>query len=249
MEFYNKEYRSLYTGLEFNAANFFAGQVKRGERLYNYLTAHSLISKELKSPLFVLEIGCGAGGILSYFRSRGHRVKGIDLGEEYLNYGKQQHGLDLVSGTIFDLELSETPDLIIYSHVLEHILDLNSEVDQIKKISDTNTLVYVEVPGIKNLAYGYRFDPLLYFQNAHTYSFSLGSLKNLFAKHHYEMIRGSEFVKAVFKLGSANPTLENEFEAIYQYLKKTEISRKLYPFSFTRLKVIFDSLKSKVMKK
>lgn len=116
-EFYNREYRSLYTGKNYNAASFFRGQLARGERLFNYLTSNRLIRFNSGKKLFILEVGCGAGGILSYFKSRGYLVKGIDLGEEYLLYGKTQHGLDLETGTIHDLKVSKKPDIIIYSHV------------------------------------------------------------------------------------------------------------------------------------
>ena len=248
-KFYNQEYRSLYTGLNSNAANFFKGQLLRGERLFDYFISHGLIPNNKDEKPFILEVGCGAGGILSYFRSKGFEVKGIDLGEEYLQYGRQQHGLDLEVGTIHDLDISGKPDLIIYSHVLEHVLDLNQELIRLGEIAGEHTLIYVEVPGIKNLATGYRNDPLRYFQNAHTYSFSLTSLMNLFSKHNFEMMNGNEFVKVLFKPGTlSNRPYVNDYENISRFLKKAEARRKFYFISFARMKVVLNAITESISK-
>lgn len=241
-EFYNLEYRSLYSGFNSNAAKFFEGQLVRGKRLFNYLYKKRLFSNSDSTP-FLLEVGCGAGGILNYFRSNGFMVKGIDLGAEYLQYGKEQHGLDLELGTLRDIEITKIPDVIIYSHVLEHVLDLNQELILLRAISGENTLIYVEVPGIKNIASGYRNDPLRYFQNAHTYSFSLTSLRNLFTKHNFEMLHGSEFVKAVFKPGESKAKdFQNDYQNIIKLLRTAEAVRKYYFISLAKLKVVINAL-------
>jgi SAM-dependent methyltransferase len=242
-EFYNEEYRKLYTGVAANAANFFKAQNNRGRRLLDYLTTHGLVPASSENPPFVLEIGCGAGGILNYFRNQGYQVKGIDLGEEYLSYGKNEHQLDLEVGTLATLKLSTKPDLVIYSHVLEHVLDLNLELELLKSILDSDTLVYVEVPGLKNLASGYRNDPLRYFQNAHTFSFSKTSLGNLFAKHNFEMLQGNEFVKAVFKMSDTEvKEFTNDFKSIIAFLEKAESARKYYFISYARMKMVMDAV-------
>lgn len=241
-EFYNLEYRDLYTGRQGNAANFFKGQLVRGARLFQYLTSNNLLLSPEKNPL-VLEIGCGAGGILSYFKDRGYQVKGLDLGAEYLKYGVEQHGLDLSVGTIHDVELSTPPNLVIYSHVMEHITDPVAELTSLRKITDNQTLIYVEVPGVKNLSTGYRKDPLRYFQNAHTFSFSLTSLNNLFIKNGFTKLQGDEFVKAVFKRQfEEHIEIENDYQSVVDYLKTSENDRKYYAISRARFQVIRNAI-------
>ena len=129
-EFYNTEYRKLYGGTEKANELFFSRQQAKGKRIHDFLTTDSLINSE---KLFVLEVGCGAGGILHYFKNKGNVVKGIDLGKEYINYGREKYNLDLETGTLENLLLKRKPDLIIYSHVLEHILDLETELKLIIK--------------------------------------------------------------------------------------------------------------------
>ena len=75
-EFYNTEYRKLYVGKETATDSFFNNQKDKGERIYKYLKENGLI-KDKSS--FVLEVGCGAGGILDVFKKNGHKVN-YDIG-------------------------------------------------------------------------------------------------------------------------------------------------------------------------
>lgn len=226
-EFYNTEYRRLYGGNYEPEKHFKNKQYPRGEQIYKFLAGNGLLPNKVNP--FVIDVGCGAGGTLLYFKEKGWTVKGVDLGEEFINYGKDEYGLDLKTGMIKDLQLSTKPDLIIYSHVLEHILDLNTEINHIANFCKDETLVYIEVPGIKNLEISYRRDLLLYLQNAHVYHFSLTSLQNIFSKQGFTLIKGDESVRGVFKL-HADSTFKyvNDFDAIQKYLKKLERKRIIF---------------------
>ncbi|NLL29106.1 MAG: hypothetical protein GX259_09940 [Bacteroidales bacterium] len=64
-EFYNSEYRKLYVGENMASEKFFADQVFRGKRIFQFLNANYKIKNK---KLDVLEVSCGAGGILSIFK-------------------------------------------------------------------------------------------------------------------------------------------------------------------------------------
>ena len=215
-EFYNHEYRKLYGGKERANDDFFHWQKKFGKRIYSFLENNNLLKNK---QLSVLEVGCGAGGIIDYFRQKGHTVKGIDLGEEYINFGKEKHNLDLETGTLSSVSITNTPDLIIYSHVLEHILDIKSEILELKKIVSENTIIYIEVPGIKEIHNNYDYNILKYFQNAHTFHFTLESLTNLMQQHGFNLIYGDQFVMSAFKLGSQKKDYSSDYVAVNNYFK------------------------------
>ncbi len=232
-EFYNTEYRKLYNAKKTATNDFFYSQRRKGERIYKYLNENNLIKN--KSSL-ILEIGCGAGGILDFFKEKGHKVKGTDLGQEYITYGVKEHGLDLEIGFLSDIKLEEKPDIIIYSHVIEHILDLNSELQMIKKSITKDTIVYIEVPGIKEIHKNYQSNILKYFQNAHTYHFTLETLTNVFSKNGFELICGNQFVQSTFKLTNGTASIKNDYEDVKAYIVRTEKRRLLYPFTVIGLK-------------
>jgi len=226
-EFYNVEYRRLYGGSHDPAKHFHDKQYPRGKAIYRFLEQHNLLPS--KAQPFVLDIGCGGGGTIKYFAEKGWKVKGTDLGAEFIEYGRNTYNLDLEIGTIRDLKLTEKPDLIIYSHVMEHVLDPNGEISIIKNLCHENTVVYIEVPGVKNLHVSYARDLLLYLQNAHVYHYSLTTLHNLFSKNGFVLHNGTEFVRSAFRLDpSAKPVFKNDYESVKNYLTQLEKSRKVH---------------------
>ncbi len=232
-EFYNTEYRKLYNGVETAREVFFENQKKKGKHIFNFLKSHELLKNETK---YVLEVGCGAGGIIDYFRDQGFEVKGIDLGDEYIKYGKENYGLDLETATLADISNERKPDIIIYSHILEHILDINKEVELIKNFIKENTLVYIEVPGIKEIHKNYEANILRYFQNAHTFHFTLDSLVNLMNKHGFELVKGNQFVKSIFKYTGVIKDPVNDFSSVIDYIDQTEKKRIFHPFKPNTIK-------------
>ena len=48
----------------------------------------------------IVEIGCGAGGILQYFKDNGNEVYGVDLDSEYIEFGRVNYNLNIETGTI-----------------------------------------------------------------------------------------------------------------------------------------------------
>ena len=232
--FYNDEYRKLYNGSEKPTTSFFDRQKTKGKKIYDFLHERNIIESD---KISVLEVGCGAGGILKYFEEKGATVKGLDLGEEYINYGVKEYGLDLEAGTLSDIKLRNKPDLIIYSHILEHILDVNKEIELINKLSNENTIIYIEVPGIKEIHKNYEMNILKYFQNAHTYHFTLKSLENLMSRGGFELIHGNEFVMTAFKRTSLKPSISNDYESTIAYILKNEKKKNL--FIFTKIGAVY----------
>ena len=187
-----------------------------------------------------MEVGCGAGGILAAFRDRGFDVQGLDVAADRLAYGRERHRLDLVAGTLAEVEPGRRPDLVIYSHVLEHVLDVGGELDRLRGVLAPGGIVYLEVPGIKRLDAGYEDDFLRYLQNAHCYHFSLVTLTNLLAGHGFERLAGDELVRSAFRLSDrpaaasqawqARPAWQDDRVAVLGALAEAERQRRaLHP--------------------
>jgi 2-polyprenyl-3-methyl-5-hydroxy-6-metoxy-1,4-benzoquinol methylase len=239
-EFYNLEYRRLYNGTETASEAFFSAQRARGRRIFEYLKRNRAITRS-PGELSVLEVGCGAGGILQYFRDMGAKVRGVDLGTEYLEYGRSEYGLDLIQGTVADIPADPRPDIVIYSHVLEHILVPHAELLQIHRtLSDEGGILYIEVPGVRHLLHSYNMDFLRYAQNAHVYHFTLTSLTNLLRLSGFEIAAGSEEIRSVFRKaegGNSGPSRDFvvDHDSVLKYLWRVERIRKLCPFPPSRI--------------
>ncbi|HLG02611.1 MAG TPA: class I SAM-dependent methyltransferase [Bacteroidia bacterium] len=230
-QFYNYEYRKLYNASDRPTHEWIMNQRRSGEWIFKYIEESRLLKGKKYSELLVLEIGCGSGGILMYFKEKGFRTKGIDLGEEYLKFGAENYGLDLETNTLENLRLETKADIIIYSHVLEHILSPSRELQTLKRFIHNDSLIYIEVPGVKIMMNSYKNDFISYLQNAHVYHYTLTSLKNLFDKNGYQLIRGTEQIKSLFKPGNtANVRFINDRNNVLRYLKRVEFVRKNIPF-------------------
>ncbi|WP_416305790.1 methyltransferase domain-containing protein [Neptunicella sp. SCSIO 80796] len=223
--FYQHEYRWLYVGEVKATERFFAAQYSHGQRIYQYVYEQGVKCQN------VLEIGCGAGGILQAFEDEGINSVGVDLGNEYLDFGKS-HGLTLFNMSSQQLleSHSNSFDLIILSHVFEHFLDIEKELSAVITLLKSDGVLYIEVPGIKNLRATYECDFLRYLQNAHTYHFSLGTLQNAVVEHGFKMFAGDESVKALFKSNQIKQvnTRSNEYYSIRDFLLDLELNRQDY---------------------
>ena len=241
-EFYNDEYRPLYGGEPEPTEDFFGAQYLAGARVHAYVTRHGMLRPPRGRVPMVLEIGCGAGGILQYFRDQGCRVMGLDLGEAYVEYGRRRHGLDLRAGTLADVPADVRPDLVIYSHVVEHLPDPIGEMRRVRERLADGAGLYVEVPGLRSLWRFYRMDLLRYLQNAHTYHFSAVTLRWLLEAAGFSAVAVDERVRSVFRpTGDGDAAAVRRFpprdpaaaraehERTIGYLRRAESLRRISP--------------------
>ncbi len=237
-DFYTEHYRKLYIAdLVGEPEDFFREEYWRGQRIADY------VLKKLTIPqnALIVEIGCGAGGILHAFRERGYRVIGTDLGVDNMVAGKKM-GLDLRSGDLFDLELQEAPALIIYSHVLEHIKEPGRQLRRAREILGENGHLYIEVPGIKDVRGNlFQADFLRTFHLAHIYNFSLQTLTTLLQKQGFERISGDEKIRSLFRPETPRLELKSDYIAARKYIDHTEKWRSFYGFMFRQKNKILDN--------
>lgn len=219
--FYDNHYNGIHLGSELDD-EWYRGRYAKGKEIFSFLEANGFI--DVLRERRALEVGCAAGGIIHHFQDRGFEVKGIDLSSVRVNYGIENHGLDLHHGGLQGMKLDSKPDLIIYSHVLEHVPDLASELEAVHENLADDGLVYIEVPGIKDLDRQH-VDLLKALQLAHVYYFSLRSLQNLMEKNGFEMLYGDEQIRSVFRKTKNNVPSEvtvNDYGSAVDYLRYLE---------------------------
>lgn len=153
-----------------------------------------------RSPV-IMEMGAGGGWNLARLPKDWTRI-GFDTDERYLEAGRTAFGVDMQNGFVDDVlpELNRA-DMVLLSHVVEHISD---PVEMIRRIADAtrpDTLILIEVPGIFRL-HKAGMDPMRYWQNAHTYTFSARTLADTCRRAGFEPLRIDEHIQMVFSPGS-----------------------------------------------
>lgn len=236
-QFYKTEYNKLYRGKDIPTNEFFNSRYKRGKRIYNFLKNNLKINL---SDLRVFEVGTASGGILNYFKEKGNEVYGCDLDPKYIEFGRDKYNLRLEIGTIKNVDLPWTPDIVIYSHVLEHILDPIEEMIKLRSMINENTIIYIEVPGLRYMKDYYQGNFLYWIVIAHVYYFTLTTLRNLMNKTGYGFLYGDEIIYSIFKPFSNKKRnyvidYKNDYYNAISFLKRMESYRIKY---LTRSKIV-----------
>mgnify|MGYP003970161019 CR=1 FL=1 len=196
--FYNKIYWPLNIGDTKNGE--FATDIGSSE-FCDFLIPE--VRKRFSHDIKVLEIGCGQGNRLLRLRSSlgsdfNLNLMGCDYSEEAINTAKL-NGIAAERGGV-EVFLNKQPaDVLILSHVLEHVVDLNKLLDCIDKITHSNSIIYIEVPGVNDLKNKpeYEYDYQDYCVLAHIYNFSLSTLMNILTQKGFVILDGSEYVRLI----------------------------------------------------
>ncbi|MDO8581050.1 MAG: class I SAM-dependent methyltransferase, partial [Candidatus Omnitrophota bacterium] len=236
-EFYINEYRDL-ASFGISIPEYFDSQVNtRGKFFYRLFKEHVKIDFGSK----IVDIGCGAGGVLYSFLNNKNQCIGFDYDRDYLEYGKTK-GLDLRWGDYKDQIKDDSVDIVILSHVMEHFLNPIQDIQDVIEIVKPNKYLIVEVPGIY-FKYRKADTPLKYLQIAHVVNyFHYDFLEFLFKKLNMEIVYGDERCTFILRKNQNWERIDaisipgNLFEGkagdIKSYLIKTHLS---YNWNFRNL--------------
>lgn len=226
-------YRDVYRIMKDTPKDkLFLEQINKGKLINKYLSNYV----DMNNIENIIEIGCGAGGILRYFKDIGKNVVGFDFNKEFIEYGKT-FDLNLIQGNVFEKCNRKTlhNSIIIINHVLEHIVNIQEFIDRLLEFVDESTYIYIAVPGI--LEYPNKYYPnslWKYFIFAHPWNFDLNSFKyNLLNNKFIEIISEDEGINIIIKKSNKKFSYCNlpkirEIKNNLKYLKLRENSYDYY---------------------
>jgi hypothetical protein len=142
----------------------------------------------------------------------------------------QTQGLDLHYGGIDVIQKvtasrGQRLGLVIYEQVFEHLTDPKGELRKLREFMPSDAILYVGVPGFKNIDEQYNSDLIRYLQLPHLVHFDLSRLNALLAVSGFASVAGDEVVRALYR--PAPPTqLENaDFKDTLEFLAQMERRR------------------------
>lgn len=191
----------------------------------------------IKPKSKILEIGCGGGwNLLSFLRS-GHKVYGTEYSSELKKISKFK-GVKILNN---DLNLiNQKFDIIIVSHVLEHLYDINKFFFNLKKIINNNGLIYIEVPSIEKK---YSLDQIQFF---HNYYFTKNTLIKYCTKNRFKIFKWAHTLNihqfVLLKKFYGFSKNYNNYDEIYKiknlHKKYSSVFYTKYKFNFYLRKII-----------
>ena len=185
-----------------------------------------------KASARIVEIGAGGGWNLAGLPRDRERI-GYDLDDAYLTVGREAFGLDMRRGLALDAlpELANA-DIILLSHVVEHLADPSETLRAIGKAMRSDALALIEVPGIFRI-HRSNLDPRSYLQNAHTFTFCAPTLRDVCERAGLEVLEVDETARATCRPGlersvSRPATHPGLAKRIVRYLRSCDFGYRQY---------------------
>ena len=205
---------------------FSAGQ---GLKIYKKISPYIT-----KGSLKILEIGSGMGDVISGIIKADQKsdyalAVGMEYNRECLVMARRhakENALDIqfAEGGFNEAKLiSSKYNIIILSHVFEHLIDLKLAMEQLNEMLEDDGLLYVEVPGlfVNHMKEYYNYTFVDYTIHAHMYNFSAQSLVNVLVSGGFECLSINESVEGVFKKNKniIGQPIKNNYQQVLFYLK------------------------------
>jgi len=173
----------------------------------------------------ILDIGCASGGLLLELAKLGFTdLTGSDPSSVCIQ-DIQNAGIAVEKRGLFSSneDGGKKYDLVVLTHVLEHIRDLKTAVENISRLVKDGGIVYIEVPDASRYPEFYVV-PYYYIDSEHINHLDSDSLNNLFAQFGYRLV--SDIKKELVVTSSQKyPAVGVFFERINQNI--SEIKKSL----------------------
>lgn len=135
-----------------NRNSYWEYQQKIGAHLYESML------KNFHHGHKVLDVGCGEGGVLSYFQNHGYECFGLEISKERVEYARQKQGdkINFFLGNIENFNCSQSFDVILLLDVIEHIADKTTALGTLKKCLAPDGLLLITFPPYRSAFGGHQ---------------------------------------------------------------------------------------------
>jgi SAM-dependent methyltransferase len=160
----------------------------------------------------ILEIGCSTGRLLGLLQEDGYQtVCGLDPSAVCAASARELYGVTVLTQSVSDLARSaERFGFLIMVGVLEHIRDLETTLNTMRRILSPHARIYLDVPDATQFA-DWPDAPFQQFSTEHINYFSGASLANLMRSHGFEQVF-SETVLRQYTGATVMPSVHAAFE-------------------------------------
>jgi SAM-dependent methyltransferase len=106
------------------------------------------ITKDCISSPKILEIGCGLGYLTYSLNKEGYNSQGLDISQEAVNRAMQNYGNHYICANLYEYAINHENeyDIIIFTEVIEHLNEINSFMESLKKLLKPNGKIILTTP-------------------------------------------------------------------------------------------------------
>jgi SAM-dependent methyltransferase len=169
------------------------------QRQYKYISENCCNFSEVKS---VFEVGAASGYNLNLYKQSGMEVYGVEPSKINVKSAKDDYNIDMYYGFIEDFPKDKQYDMILFSHVLEHLVNPIEVVKACRNIA--NRYVFIEVPCLENKCIDM---PYGFFYSEHMSYFTKDSLTNLMKFCGFRLVNFRFYVANEYYSPAGSPCL------------------------------------------
>lgn len=192
---YDNFYRESFYSTEYINRELTSDEINYIDKSINILSPY-IKDKNIS----IMDVGCGNGVLLERLNKLGFtNLYGVDPSPSCVNIINKLLNKKAQLGTITNIPFDNIKvDIIILSHVLEHVIDLQLSLKNIDNKISKGGLIYVEVPdSTKYEEYG---NPLRYFYLTHINYFDIVHLRDIFYSNGYQEVKSGHYTRIEGKL-------------------------------------------------
>lgn len=187
--YYRDHYRDTYRTApeEANIDGYPFERSHLGVEIYNAVVRVDLLDRlgYLRAGIKTLDVGSSLGALPAYLSTRGARAEGVEV-SPFGAFSKQLFGIDGIHRVAFEYFETDTRyDIVTLCDVLEHLADPRAALSRARRLLADDGVLLIEVPDI--------FKPhkpvMTFLSNAHLYTYSPNSLRNLLGRCGFEVRR------------------------------------------------------------
>lgn len=155
----------------------------------------------------IAEFGCNDGANLVPWKENGFSVIGVDFDSNMVEFGRKR-GLNLIKSDMLDYDFNDKrPKLIILSHSLDRVTDVNVALNRIKQMLDPDGYVFIETPSIRTHGL---INTIQYFDVECNYYFDLNSILRILKRYSFKIIYADEYNRILCTSNQGQVSLKNK---------------------------------------
>lgn len=139
----------------------------------------------------LLEVGPGFGDLLRLARECGFQCQGIEPSPTLGEIASSRSGVPVQCMRVEDLKTDNRFDVIVFSHVLEHIPQVDMVLHRLRRLLNPGGILYIAVPNVDS--WEAKFPGWISYQPYHLFYFSSVTLSGILDKSGFEMVECSTF--------------------------------------------------------
>jgi 2-polyprenyl-3-methyl-5-hydroxy-6-metoxy-1,4-benzoquinol methylase len=167
------------------------------EKIYHWVRTYMLSKKmalvdiQTKSDAKkVLDIGCGTGDFLAMAKKYKWEIAGVEPDSQARKIASEKTSVEIHENNWLEEIEENSFDAITMWHVLEHVPNVDAQIELLKKIIKPKGTIFIAVPNFKSHdAKHYKEFWAAYDVPRHLWHFSQKAIKGLFEKQNLEVVK------------------------------------------------------------